>query len=125
MKCLHCKDRKAATSSRLCNTCYRDHSVRKLYPGSANKGGPGAEGDFNGGYTLPEPVFAQPGSELKIRELQRRAELGVALHHPADRRLDMVSIADRAALAEDELPLSPSDHQYSGHHKRKRRGSRL
>lgn len=45
---------------------------------------PGLGRDNRGELPLPEPTDAAPGSEAKLRELERRAALGLALHHPDD-----------------------------------------
>lgn len=58
--------------------------------------------DFNGPARLPhEPVKARPGTEAKIRVLERRAQLGVALFHPRDARAaeDLGDDANKAILA--------------------------
>ena len=69
----------------MCITCWRDESVRALYP-SLSKYSFSKIGyrDFMGTAPLPEPTDALPGTEDKIRVLYERAKRGQRLFHPRD-----------------------------------------
>ncbi len=87
MTCRNCKKRKVARPRGLCWTCYYAPGVRDLYP-STSKFARRGVGLGNQCKAPPHPCGAAPGSESRIRTLERRAEIGAELFHPCDARND-------------------------------------
>ena len=85
VNCQHCHQSPASRPRGLCWTCYYTAGVRELYAGSPSKSA--HRGVGTSGKVLPAPTEALPGTEEKIRELQRRAAAGEFLFHPADKQL--------------------------------------
>lgn len=76
-KSIYCKDRS------LCRTCWDRH--KDLYELSEHLQKFARVGIEEGTGDLPQtPTDAEPGSELKLRILAKRAAAGLCLHHPAD-----------------------------------------
>lgn len=74
-QCRHCRERPANRRRGFCWRCYRDPAVRRRYE-APSEGGPPA---------VPvSPCPAPPRSAERMREYERRAALGLALHHKDD-----------------------------------------
>jgi hypothetical protein len=82
--CRHCGMAPVNRPRGLCWHCWHDADVRALYPPSASKFARRGNGCGHGGYQLPEPTDALPGSEEKIRVLEERARRREQLFHPLD-----------------------------------------
>jgi hypothetical protein len=83
--CRHCQRKKVNRPRGLCWSCYHKPGVAVLYP-STSKFAPRCYRENDGGYSLPEPTAARPGTCLKIHVLARRLANGEALFHPEDAR---------------------------------------
>ncbi len=82
--CRACHEHKANRPRGLCWHCYYTPRVARKYP-STSKHAPGTGvGNGCGGYALPEPTEAAPGSAEKVAVLADRAAAGLALWHPQD-----------------------------------------
>jgi hypothetical protein len=70
----------------LCFTCYYTPGARAAYPSVSKFGvrGPATDNRPNRRRPLPAPVPFNPGTPAKVAELERRAERGERLFHPAD-----------------------------------------
>lgn len=82
--CRHCSRGKVNRPRGLCWTCWHDVEVRERYPIVASRYTARGHGNGPGGYALPEPTAAVPGTPEKIAVLERRARDGLALFHPLD-----------------------------------------
>ena len=89
--CRHCQQKKANRPRGLCWNCYYTPGLKEHYPSTSKyasrraKGQTPAPEDFEGRAPLPRrSTDAEPGSEEKIRVLEERARLGLALFHPRD-----------------------------------------
>lgn len=84
--CQHCEKRHAEKGKRgLCHRCYWDRSIRDQYP--VGNRGRACAGDFTGPAPLPgRPTKALPGTDRKIRVMEKRLGQLVELHHPDDAR---------------------------------------
>jgi hypothetical protein len=81
--CAHCGRCRYLPSRGHCSTCYKLAEVRATFGVSkyARKG----RNDFCGRGTRPTPTDALPGTDGKLRVLQRRAQAGQELFHDQDR----------------------------------------
>lgn len=82
-RCRHCCKNKACRPQGLCWNCFYTPAVRALYPSTSKFARRGVSTDC-GGYRLPEPTEALPGTAEKESVLASRAEAGLALFHPRD-----------------------------------------
>lgn len=84
--CRHCCRSGLSERSRLlCHSCYSKTQIRRLYPAQDRSEWHGTRRvDFSGGYELPEPTAALPGTLEKLEVLAKRVEAGKALFHPED-----------------------------------------
>ena len=81
--CRHCQAFRRSLKRGLCWTCYRDTSVREMYPSRVRQG----VRDFNGANVpIPAPTSAPPGSPKKVAVLEQRALEGQQLFSPMDAR---------------------------------------
>lgn len=90
--CRHCGKVRTFRRRMLCGTCYDRPAVREAAGGGFGHGYEGRR--RRPGRRLPaEPTDALPGTEAKIRVLERRAARGEQLFHPLDARLDAADLA--------------------------------
>lgn len=84
-RCVHCgKVGQSGRARALCGICYRDFSIRLLYPiTSSSRKGSGIAGSYKN-LEHGEPTTALPGSPEKIEILTKRAEKNQHLFHPKD-----------------------------------------
>jgi hypothetical protein len=82
--CRHCGQAPINRPRGLCWHCWHDAEVRDLYPPSVSKFARRGNGCGHGGYRLPEPTDALPGTEAKVRVLEERARRREQLFHPQD-----------------------------------------
>lgn len=75
--CRHCQKKKVNRPRGLCWACYYRHGVRDLYPSTSKYARRGITANSSGG--KDEPTDEPPGSEEKIRVMERRAKLGLDL----------------------------------------------
>jgi len=90
MMCRHCQRVKSNRPRGLCWSCYYTPGVREKFPSTSKFARRGIS-DFNGRARLPEPTNALPGTEEKVRVLEQRAQLGQALWHALDAKLEAVA----------------------------------
>lgn len=77
--CRHCRRRCRNRPRGLCQRCYDDGAVRRLYPGR-----PAPYGE-NGSGELPAAAVADvPGSPGKLAAIAERVRLGLSPWHPGD-----------------------------------------
>ncbi|MBY0527332.1 MAG: hypothetical protein K2R98_28305 [Gemmataceae bacterium] len=89
LNCRHCRERFAGRPRGLCGRCYYTPAIVALYPVAASKFNRRGVPDRTGTPPLPPAAtHARPGSPEKVAVLESRAELGVALWHPADEPMD-------------------------------------
>jgi hypothetical protein len=83
--CRHCRRLAVRHARGLCQPCYRDPCVRKLFPALRPTRRPpqfvGAADDLE---IARLPTHYPPGSEGKIAVLAARCAAGLPLFHPAD-----------------------------------------
>lgn len=84
MACVHCGHTPANRGRGLCWCCFYKPEIRALYSPTSKYANRGTGDDFNGGYDLPEPTTALPGSPEKVEILCQRAQRRVSLWHPLD-----------------------------------------
>ncbi len=82
--CLHCHNHSANRPRGLCWHCYHLPGVREQYPSRSKFCGNKHGKDCCGGYALPEPTDALPGTAEKLVVLEERASRGQRLWHPQD-----------------------------------------
>lgn len=115
--CRHCKKRPGRRRRGLCWMCYKKRHLRKRYPPLSNRGRrPGQGQEFIGPATIPiQPTPAQPHSDEKIRELERRVIRRWNLWHPEDgerafyRLLEHMKLPDRLTYVRRRSNLSRED----------------
>jgi hypothetical protein len=83
--CRHCGRCPVNRPKQLCWGCYYTPGVADLYPPLSKYGCRGV-GHGCGGYSLPEPTDAAPGSEDKLAVMAARAKAGVSIFSPLDAR---------------------------------------
>lgn len=83
--CKHCRRLMPIKVRGLCSTCSKKPEVAAIYP--CLKEQPKNYDDELPCAGTPEPVGCLPGTDGKIVEMRKRAELRLALHHPMDGRL--------------------------------------
>ena len=81
-KCRHCRRKKICRPMGLCWGCYYRPGVKEEYRDS--KYGTPSEVGLAASGAADRPVRALQGSEEKVRELERRAALGMELWHELD-----------------------------------------
>ena len=84
--CRHCGNHRYLRSRGLCHRCWFNDAIRTRYPARPNNGNVDSDGDFCGGYALPEPTANLPATPGKLDDLAARVEAKVALFHPYDAR---------------------------------------
>mgnify|MGYP006361289143 CR=1 FL=1 len=83
--CRHCQQKVVSRPRGLCWRCYYTPGLKEHYPSTSKFTRRGVS-DFNGEAETPDtPTVAEPGSERKLCVLEKRASLGLSLHHPGDR----------------------------------------
>lgn len=85
MPCRHCGNTRSIDRRNLCQKCYRKRSTINRYKPLPSSGYTGLLADRNS-YPLPEPTDVMPGTPEKIAVMIDRAERGLAVLHPEDRR---------------------------------------
>lgn len=87
--CAHCKRDCCLQPRGLCGGCYRDLTIRLQYEKVSSASTSNTSGIVVGDSSIlpAAPTAAQPGSEEKIKILCERAEAGISLHHPRDRKV--------------------------------------
>ncbi|MFT3883004.1 MAG: hypothetical protein QM703_25545 [Gemmatales bacterium] len=79
--CLHCHALVPLRPRQLCFQCYEDRSIRALYRPQTTNFPKRSRRDRR---LAKKPTRALPGSEAKLRVLERRFAQRVALFHPLD-----------------------------------------
>lgn len=91
--CVHC-----GTPGRrpkgLCWRCHSTPEINSQYQ-STSKFRPLGEKDFIGSVPLAEPTDALPGTDEKVRVMESRAALGLALFHPLDAGMGIDDATER------------------------------
>lgn len=85
--CRHCGAVRASRPKGLCWTCYYTPGVRARYESTSKFSRRGTD-EGSSSLLPPEPTQAAPGTEAKMQVMALRAQAGVALHHPADARIN-------------------------------------
>lgn len=83
--CRHCERYTIRLRPRgLCHACFKSRRIRRRFGPINTKFLPVDGGDFFGGFKLPTPTEAMPGTEAKIQVLAARVGRREALFHPLD-----------------------------------------
>lgn len=84
LRCVHCKKFRPHRPRGLCERCYYDPEIVKLYPKTSKFARRGV--GFNDEQSDAEvtPTKSLPGTADKIDVLSERAALGLPLFHPFD-----------------------------------------
>lgn len=86
--CCHCKNNIVNRPRGLCWTCYYKPGVRDLYPSSSKYARRGV-GNFSRIPPLPAvPTLESPGTEGKLKVMEKRAAAGLQIFHPTDARYE-------------------------------------
>lgn len=88
LPCRHCGPRTGKRGNRcrgLCYGCFMTLSIRKQYSVASNGERRADVADSCCPVVLPEPTDTLPGTEERIRVMQERARLRLAVKHPQDR----------------------------------------
>jgi hypothetical protein len=83
-RCRHCRNPKVNRPRGLCYSCHRKPEVRDLYPSTSKYARRGASAGGGTGALPATPTYANPGTEGKLAEMERRARAGNSLFHPDD-----------------------------------------
>jgi len=82
MPCRHCGNTRSIDRRNLCQTCYRTPEIRVQYP--VLTGQVSYFDETKHDWPLDLPTDAEPGTEEKIRVMERRVEMNLRVTHPLD-----------------------------------------
>lgn len=89
VKCVHCKIKNQTKARGLCWRCYQTPGIRRLYAVKFKIERGHGTGIMKSRGVDQAPTNDLPASDARIKTFERRARLGLDIHHPKDAQFSL------------------------------------